>query len=108
MILTGASQGIGAEIAYLLAAQGARLALAARSADRLEEVAATCRARGGTALVVPTDVTDEEQCEALVAHTIAAYGRVDTLINNAGRGYPRLVAAMPDLSCVESEMRLNY
>lgn len=108
VIVTGASQGIGAEIALRLAAQGARLALAARSVERLEEVATACRARGGEALSVPTDVTDEDACKALVARTAAAYGRIDTLINNAGRGYPRLVAAMTDLADLEREMRLNY
>lgn len=107
-IVTGASQGIGAQIAYHLASQGARLTLAARDAGRLEEVAASCRARGGTALVVPTDVTDQAACRALVAQTVAAYGRVDTLVNNAGRGYPRLVAAMPDLADLEREIALNY
>jgi short-subunit dehydrogenase len=108
VIVTGASQGIGAEIAYRLAAQGARLMLAARNAERLAEVAAACRARGGEALVAPTDVTDQEQCRGLVARTANAYGRVDTLVNNAGRGYPRLVAAMPDLADLEAETRLNY
>jgi short-subunit dehydrogenase len=107
-IVTGASQGIGAEIAYRLAGQGARLVLAARHAGRLEEVAAACRARGGEALVVPTDITDEKQCKALVARTLQVYGRVDTLVNNAGRGYPRLVAALPDLADLEAEIRLNY
>ena len=108
VILTGASQGIGAEVAYRLAAQGARLTLAARNVDRLEEVAAACRASGGEALVAPTDITDEAQCKALIARTVTAYGRVDTLINNAGRGYPRLIAQMPDLTNMEREIALNY
>ena len=71
VILTGASTGIGEAMAYELAGQGAWLALAARNTVRLEEVAAACRARGGRALVVATDVTDEEQCRELVEQTVA-------------------------------------
>jgi NADP-dependent 3-hydroxy acid dehydrogenase YdfG len=61
VILTGASSGIGKELAFQLANQGARLALGARNAEALNTVAAECRAHGASALVVPTDVTDETQ-----------------------------------------------
>src|SRR5579862_4955089 len=84
VIVTGASSGIGTALAEQLAAQGAWLALAARDAARLETVAAHCREKGAKALVVPTDVADKAQCEALVAATVAEFGRIDVLINNAG------------------------
>src|SRR3984957_6929839 len=83
-LLTGASSGIGAATASALAAQGAAVALAARRADRLESLASDIRTAGGTALVIESDVTDEQQATAAVTRTVAELGRLDTLINNAG------------------------
>lgn len=86
-VITGASEGIGAELARQLARAGgpaAQLVLAARHAAQLEAVAAQCRQLGAAAHVVPTDVADEAQCRALIERAVAATGRVDTLINNAG------------------------
>ncbi len=108
VILTGASRGIGEQLAYQLADQGASLALAARGLERLEEVAERCRQRGGKALAVQTDVTDESQCKRLIERTIEFYGRVDTLLNDAGMGYPRRFEALPDLSHLKAEIELNY
>ncbi|HEX8274332.1 MAG TPA: SDR family oxidoreductase [Longimicrobiaceae bacterium] len=108
VVVTGASAGIGAELARQLADGGARLALAARDAARLEEVAAECRARGGRALVVPTDVGEEAQCRALVERTVAEYGRLDTLVNNAGIGMWARFDEITDLSIFERVMRVNY
>jgi len=83
-LVTGASSGIGAATAAMLAAQGAAVALAARRADRLEAVAAGIRGQGGTALVLESDVTDEQQAAGAVERTVAELGRLDTLVNNAG------------------------
>jgi short-subunit dehydrogenase len=108
VLLPGASMGIGEQLAYQLAEQRAKLALAARSADRLDAVAAACRKRGGQAVAIPTDLTDEGQCRALVEQTVAAYGRIDTLLYNAGRGYPKRFDTLPNLDTVRSEITLNY
>jgi NADP-dependent 3-hydroxy acid dehydrogenase YdfG len=83
-LVTGASSGIGAATAAALAAQGAAVALAARRKDRLEALAAGIRDQGGTALVLESDITDEQQATDAVARTVAELGRLDTLINNAG------------------------
>ena len=83
-LVTGASSGIGAATAAALAAQGAAVALAARRRDRLEALAAGIRDQGGTALVLESDITDEQQATDAVARAVAELGRLDTLINNAG------------------------
>jgi NADP-dependent 3-hydroxy acid dehydrogenase YdfG len=83
-LVTGASSGIGAAAARSLSAQGAAVALAARRQDRLEDLAVEIRARGGNALVLEADVTDEAQARAAVEGTVTRLGRLDTLVNNAG------------------------
>ena len=108
VILTGASSGIGKELALLLAAQGARLALGARNEQALGMVAAECRLKGAAALVVPTDVTDPAQCRRLVDQTVQAYGRIDTLANNAGIGMWARFDEVQDLSIFERVMHVNY
>jgi len=108
VVLTGASAGIGHQLALQLAAQGARLVLAARDATKLEETAAACRALGAAAIAVPTDVGDEARCKALVERAVAEYGRIDTLVNNAGIGMWARFDEMTDLSPFERIMRVNY
>jgi NADP-dependent 3-hydroxy acid dehydrogenase YdfG len=83
-LVTGASSGIGAATAAALAGHGAAVALAARRTGRLEEVAASIREQGGTALVLESDITDEQQAAGAVERTVSELGRLDTLINNAG------------------------
>jgi len=83
-IVTGASNGIGRAIAEAFAAEGTRTVLVARRAELLDEVAAGIRSRGGEALPVPTDLTQEEAVTALFATVTKAYGRLDVLVNNAG------------------------
>jgi NADP-dependent 3-hydroxy acid dehydrogenase YdfG len=83
-LVTGASSGIGAATAKALAAQGAAVALLARRADRLQDLKAEIESAGGTALLVPADVTDAEQVSTAVQRAVAELGRLDTLVNNAG------------------------
>lgn len=83
-LVTGASSGIGEATALVLAEHGAAVALAARRVDRLTELSARIRDGGGTALVIDADVTDEEQARGAVDRTVAEFGRLDTLVNNAG------------------------
>ncbi len=108
VIITGASRGIGNALALQLADQGARLVLAARDAERLNAVAAECRARGASALVVPTDVVEPAQCENLIAQALKEYGHIDTLINNAGIGMWARFDEVQDLAVFERIIRLNY
>ncbi len=83
-LVTGASSGIGEATALELAARGAAVAIAARRADRLNDLAARITDAGGKALALEADVTSREQAEQLVARTVSELGRLDTLINNAG------------------------
>lgn len=83
-IVTGASSGIGAKTAERFAAEGAKVVLAARRTDRLEENLKKIRDAGGTAMVVTCDVTKEDDCVGLIEKTISAYGKIDILVNNAG------------------------
>ena len=108
VIVTGASTGIGKALALQLASQGAKVAIAARRAERLEQVARECRAAGGEVLVVPTDVSDEAQCKTLVENTIAAFGRLDMLINNAGLAVSAVFDEFPDLHLFKHTMGVNF
>jgi NAD(P)-dependent dehydrogenase (short-subunit alcohol dehydrogenase family) len=83
-LVTGASSGIGAATARLLAEHGASVALVARRQDRLEALAAEIEKASGTALVVAADITDRAQAEAAVQDVLERFGRLDTLVNNAG------------------------
>jgi len=107
VIITGASSGIGEALAYLLADQGAWLALAARSADKLDAVAAECERRGAKAIAVPTDVIVEEQCKRLIERALEQYRRIDMLINNAGFSVTAPFADLPDLAGFKEVMDTN-
>ncbi|MGQ0845725.1 MAG: SDR family NAD(P)-dependent oxidoreductase [Sporichthyaceae bacterium] len=85
-IVTGASSGLGAGFAVALAAVGAKVVVAARRLDRLEEVVDAIRGDGGEAFAVACDVASPEDCAAVVAAAVAEFGSVDVLVNNAGLG----------------------
>ena len=88
-IVTGAGRGIGAAVALGLAEAGADVVLAARSMDQLDIVAGQIRDMGRRALVIPTDVVDNDAVAALAGATVEEFGRIDIVINNAGGTAPR-------------------
>ena len=112
IVITGASDGIGAEIARQIARSDkaqAQLVLAARNAQGLQAVAAECQGLGAAVLVVPTDVSDPAACRALIAQSVAHFGGLDVLINNAGISAHALFSDVQeqDLAWYETLMRVN-
>jgi NADP-dependent 3-hydroxy acid dehydrogenase YdfG len=83
-LVTGASSGIGEASALALARLGASVAIVARRSDRLEDLATRLRADGAATLVITADITGEAAATSAVQHTVSEFGRLDTLINNAG------------------------
>jgi len=111
IVITGASDGIGAEMARQWAARGAgevALVLAARSLDKLEAVAAACRRLGAQVLVQRCDVSVQADCIALVDAALQAFGRIDTLVNNAGMSAHANFDEVQDLAWYETLMRVNH
>jgi len=112
IVITGASDGIGAEMARQLASRhGAQigLVLAARDVARLTQVASHCSAFGAQTLVLPTDVSLEPACRALVAAAVTRFGQIDALINNAGMSAQALFEEVKadDMAWYEQLMRVN-
>jgi NADP-dependent 3-hydroxy acid dehydrogenase YdfG len=103
-VVTGASSGIGEATAEMFAALGAKVALLARRADRLDAVAARIRENGGTALAVPTDVTDRAQVLAAADRVAAELGEVDLVFANAG---VQLIASISDLKVEDWDAQID-
>lgn len=108
VIITGASRGIGRELALALARRGARLVLAARRADQLDAAAQACRDANPNVdvLTVPTDVTDEAQLTRLVQTTLERFGRIDILLSNAGIIQGGAIAEV-DFSSIRQQIEVN-
>ena len=108
IVITGASDGIGAELSRQLAAPGVSLALAARNAEKLEQVRQQCEARGARAVAVRCDVSSERDCRDLVDTAAAQLGGLDILINNAGVSGHALLEEVTDFGWYEQMMRVNF
>lgn len=106
-LVTGASSGIGLEIVRALARRGCRIALVARSADALDEVAAEVDALGGEGLALPADVTVEEELAGAVKRAVATFGGLRLVIANAGLGRYARVEEQP-AEHAETTIRVNY
>jgi short-subunit dehydrogenase len=108
VLITGASEGIGRALALTLAEEHAQLALMARDAVRLAEVVQACVARGAAAVAMSGDVARREDCAAVVAQTVARYGALDALVNNAGFSMWARFDAVSDFSVYERLLAVNY
>ncbi|MFH2128774.1 MAG: SDR family oxidoreductase [bacterium] len=108
VIVTGASEGIGRALCLVLAEHGTKIVLAARNEERLTELQKEVDAKGSQSLVVVTDVTDEQACKRLVEKTVAEFGQLDMLVNNAGQTMWTTMEEMTDTSIFERLMRLNF
>jgi short-subunit dehydrogenase len=106
VLITGASAGIGLATARSLAAAGAKVALAARSTDKLTQLAEELQRDGQAALVVPTDMRNQAEVAQLVETTVQHYGQIDVLINNAGQAVAGTVAEV-DVDQFQQVIELN-
>ncbi len=107
-IITGASTGIGEELAYQLARQGAQLVLTARRIDELNRVADRVRGLGAKVITVAADVASSEECKSVIDAAVAEFGRIDTLVCNAGMTMWAKFADIDDVSVLERIMQVNY
>ena len=108
IVITGASEGIGAELARQLAREKPKLVLAARRLDPLQGVVRQCEVAGAEAIAVRCDVGVEGDCKALAASALARFGRIEILVNNAGvTGHARL-EDVNDFKWYEDVMRVNF
>jgi NAD(P)-dependent dehydrogenase (short-subunit alcohol dehydrogenase family) len=109
ILVTGASSGIGRELARKIGEAGGEVMLISRTREKLEEVKEEVEQAGGTAHVHPCDLSDLEDIDRLAAEVLERHGGVDVLVNNAGRSIRRSVAASYDrFHDFERTMRLNY
>jgi short-subunit dehydrogenase len=107
VVVTGASSGIGRALALEFAGLGSGVVMAARNPDRLEQAVAEARQRGADVLGVPTDVSVEPDCEALISKTLERFGSIDVLVNNAGISM-RALFEDTDLDVIRSLMDINF
>jgi NADP-dependent 3-hydroxy acid dehydrogenase YdfG len=109
VIITGASSGIGQCIALEYSKRGAKVVLAARRKEKLEEVQKLCLENGATdAAVCPTDVSSPDACENLVNFTLSTFGRVDVLVNNAGSADISAFEDYPDTKKFRKTVEVDF
>jgi short-subunit dehydrogenase len=108
VVVTGASTGIGRALAVALAARGARLTVAARGQEGLDETVRQIAAAGGEALAVAVDVSGATNCRTLVEAAVGRFGGIDVLVHNAGISMWARFDEITDLSIFERIIRVNY
>ena len=109
VVVTGASSGIGRATAQLVARHGAHVVLVSRTREKLEALAVEIAEAGGRASVYPADLSDLDQCDAMIHQVLADFGRVDILVNNAGRSIRRSIESSYDrFHDFQRTMQLNY
>lgn len=109
VVITGASSGIGKAAALKIGEAGAKVALVARTPEKLEETAAEIKQMGGKAFIYPCDLSDLDACDSTMQRIISDHGHVDVLINNAGRSIRRGIENSFDrFHDFERTMQLNY
>ena len=108
VIITGASSGLGRQLARDLAARRCRVVLFARNANALAEAVAECEAAGGEAMAVNGDVTQPEDCERLITKTTERFGGIDFLISNAGLSMWAKFEEVTDLNLFRRLIEVNY
>ncbi len=106
-LITGASSGIGKATAIAFAEVGAIVCISARNMIKLEETAALIRNKGGECYCVQCDVSSEEDCKNFIGKSLAQYGRIDVLINNAGNSM-RALFSVVDLTVLKELMNINF
>ncbi|WP_197501190.1 SDR family oxidoreductase [Mycobacterium sp. 852002-51057_SCH5723018] len=107
-VVTGASQGLGQHIALQLAAEGARVVLAARNAQRLNEIESQIAAAGGIARAVAADLTREEDCARLIDTTVATFGGIDVLVLNVGVATYGRLEELESFAPITAAMQANF
>jgi len=107
VIVTGASKGIGLATSLLLVEKGAQVILAARNKEALEKACGLIEATGGSCILIPTDIRQEDEVKTLIAQVVDRYGRIDILINNAGISMRALFEEV-DLKVLHRLMDTNF
>jgi len=107
-VVTGASQGLGQYLSRALAREGARVVLVARNGDRLATIAAAIAAEGGTALAIPTDLTQESACDEMIEATLDTFGSIDLLVLNAGSATYGRLEELCEFAPIRSAMEVNF
>ena len=108
VVITGAASGIGREVALQLSQMGAWLCLADMNVEALEQTRADCSKLGGRVMAVPMNITTETHCKDLVDRAVKQYGRIDTLINNAGITMVGRLDETLSLKPFEHVMQVNF
>ena len=105
-VVTGASSGIGASLSLILAQKNAKVVLSARRGHELEVIASRIKQMGGSCVVQPCDITNRKDAEQIIHRTVKEFGRIDVLVNNAGRGHFSSVEDTTD-EMIQSMFALN-